>query len=479
MDLALVALMKIQNTFNKVRISFLTASLLGLSACSHGPTVQEYPDTANAPDELQKLDVDIHAALDAQDDVLSPRSYEHAQKALENAKDAKDSKDILHEVAQGRAYLNRANEYSATSRTNMEEVVAARKNAMLAGAPVLFKSDFTKADDNLKSVSNDVENGDISAAQSKRVALQAAYLDVELKAIKDNNLGQAREKVKQAKKEGASDYAARTLAQTERKISDTDAFIVANRHDTAQLKTRSNDTLASADHLLKITRASKSDKKSSGEDIALRSENEQTQVNNKQAEVEEKQIQVEAKQSQVDAKNDQLATKENELNDAKGDVAVLAVDRARLESDAAFNQSFEDARAQFTSDEAQVYKQGNKLTIRLKTLEFPVSKSTLRTDNFAVLAKVGKVIKGFGKSTVSVEGHTDSDGGKVLNDKLSIDRAEAVTAYLISTSTIDKADIKSVGFGFQKPLASNKTKAGKAENRRVDVVITPVDTKQM
>jgi outer membrane protein OmpA-like peptidoglycan-associated protein len=113
------------------------------------------------------------------------------------------------------------------------------------------------------------------------------------------------------------------------------------------------------------------------------------------------------------------------------------------------------------------------LVIRLRALEFPVNQSVLRGSNFPLLAKVAKVIEGFESPTVVVEGHTDSDGGKVLNQRLSTERAKAVEAYLVSSEAIDPGGISAVGYGFDRPLASNKTAKGKAQNRRVDIIISP------
>ena len=93
--------------------------------------------------------------------------------------------------------------------------------------------------------------------------------------------------------------------------------------------------------------------------------------------------------------------------------------------------------------------------------------------NFPLLSKVQRVIATFDHGSVIVEGHTDSDGGKVLNEKLSAERAEAVKQYFIANNQGAAMEIKSVGYGFQKPLGTNKTAAGRAQNRRVDVLIRP------
>ena len=75
-----------------------------------------------------------------------------------------------------------------------------------------------------------------------------------------------------------------------------------------------------------------------------------------------------------------------------------------------------------------------------------------------------------------IEGHTDSVGGKAINDKLSQNRANAVKEYLQTNGggiSAESSKIEAVGYGYQKPLATNKTADGRAQNRRVDIVIKP------
>jgi outer membrane protein OmpA-like peptidoglycan-associated protein len=108
-------------------------------------------------------------------------------------------------------------------------------------------------------------------------------------------------------------------------------------------------------------------------------------------------------------------------------------------------------------------------------MEFPSAKANITEKNKPLLGKVQKVMEEFGSSSVVVEGHTDSVGGKKINDRLSQNRAEAVKNYLQSNSgaMTEDSKIEAVGYGYQKPLATNKTANGRAQNRRVDIIIKP------
>jgi OmpA-OmpF porin, OOP family len=158
---------------------------------------------------------------------------------------------------------------------------------------------------------------------------------------------------------------------------------------------------------------------------------------------------------------EKLSAKEQALTKARETIGVQA--------------ALEKARREFSPNEAEAYQQGNNLVIRLKSVKFASGRSELPQNSLSVLAKVSDVAKELGAAKIRVEGHTDSIGGQKQNQTLSEKRANAVATYF-KTSGVDGADVTAEGFGLSKPLASNKSAAGRAENRRVDVVITPEAT---
>ena len=78
------------------------------------------------------------------------------------------------------------------------------------------------------------------------------------------------------------------------------------------------------------------------------------------------------------------------------------------------------------------------------------------------------ILKEYPTAKFSIEGHTDADGSEASNQKLSEDRAAAVQNYFIENG-VDASRLSSKGFGESMPMDSNKTRAGKANNRRVEV----------
>ncbi|WP_371368986.1 OmpA family protein [Pseudomonas sp. QL9] len=90
----------------------------------------------------------------------------------------------------------------------------------------------------------------------------------------------------------------------------------------------------------------------------------------------------------------------------------------------------------------------------------------------APLASVAKVIEKEPQSGVFILGHSDSSGDKATNDKVSQQRAVAIAA-IFRLSGLGNDRLRYKGVGSDKPVADNKTKAGRAKNRRVEVMLTP------
>jgi outer membrane protein OmpA-like peptidoglycan-associated protein len=104
-------------------------------------------------------------------------------------------------------------------------------------------------------------------------------------------------------------------------------------------------------------------------------------------------------------------------------------------------------------------------------LNFDTDKSIIKDKDIPKLKKAIEFIKTHAGSKVRVEGHTDSTASEQYNQALSERRAAAVVDYFVNNGAVKKADISSVGYGESKPVATNDTAAGKAQNRRVEVLI--------
>lgn len=109
-----------------------------------------------------------------------------------------------------------------------------------------------------------------------------------------------------------------------------------------------------------------------------------------------------------------------------------------------------------------------KKKIVLRSVHFDFDKSTIRPDAVPVLNEAAETLKAEGGVAVIVEGHTDSVGTAAYNQKLSRRRADAVRQYLVKHG-IPANRITAEGFGESRPVASNDTEDGRAQNRRVEL----------
>ena len=103
-----------------------------------------------------------------------------------------------------------------------------------------------------------------------------------------------------------------------------------------------------------------------------------------------------------------------------------------------------------------------------KTIYFNSSRSTFKAGVSEKLDAIAEIMKEFGDAKFLIAGHTDSQGATSYNQKLSEQRAAAVVTYLVGKG-IATDRLSSVGFGEDQPIATNKTRAGRAQNRRVEI----------
>jgi OOP family OmpA-OmpF porin len=101
---------------------------------------------------------------------------------------------------------------------------------------------------------------------------------------------------------------------------------------------------------------------------------------------------------------------------------------------------------------------------------FDFDKATLKPEGKAKLDDLAGKIKGVTLEVIIAVGHTDSVGSEAYNQRLSLRRAEAVKAYLVSKG-IEANRVYTEGKGTKQPVADNKTAEGRAKNRRVEIEV--------
>lgn len=103
-------------------------------------------------------------------------------------------------------------------------------------------------------------------------------------------------------------------------------------------------------------------------------------------------------------------------------------------------------------------------------ITFAHDDATLNSAFLGSLNQLAATMRQYGETTIVVAGHTDSTGQAAYNQALSERRAAAVRDYLVSQG-VSPSRIQTVGYGMRQPVASNATEAGRAQNRRVELII--------
>lgn len=116
---------------------------------------------------------------------------------------------------------------------------------------------------------------------------------------------------------------------------------------------------------------------------------------------------------------------------------------------------------------AEISKSGR---VTLRGILFDVGQATIRDSSAALLAEIGAMLKSDPTLALEVVGHTDNTGTAAANLTLSRQRAEAVKAWLVKAHAIDPTRLTTSGRGDTAPVADNTTDAGRAQNRRVELV---------
>jgi len=106
----------------------------------------------------------------------------------------------------------------------------------------------------------------------------------------------------------------------------------------------------------------------------------------------------------------------------------------------------------------------------LKGVNFATGKSDILSSSYKILESTVKGLQKYDSVRVEISGHTDNVGGLEYNDKLSQERADAVRNYLIKKGIAENR-ITAVGYGYSRPKADNRTESGKAQNRRIEIMI--------
>ncbi len=486
-----------------------------LSGCA-APSIKVEPIemTDNPSAKIFELEEALAAGRAEQVNVLSPTWYAKAESYLDKARYGlahNDSvSDILKNVAYGHAVFQKAEEYGSRAHKSIPAAIKARNLAIEAGA-ALFPLDFQDLENRFISLTMDIENDHPSRAERYEMKVAQDYADLELRAIKEKTLGEVRKLIAAAESNDADKIAPTMLAIAQKALNDADQFITEQRYEREKMQEQANQALFQAQRVGQIMALSRKLGTMSPEALALWSEARlhqiTTQLGARDLRNESTDLQLESiiqsiislqddssslkalrqQESEACARSTEelhaaIAEQQQRIAALEGDSKKVQRERelialkeketkTHLEMERRFQQQFIEVQGMFAPEQAEVYKQADNLVIRLKTMQFPIGKDLILPENYPLLSQVRQAIRTFGNPAVVIEGHTDSTGSAAINELLSKKRAEAVRQYFLANGTLTADKVTAIGYGAERPLSPNDTPAGRAVNRRIDVVI--------
>ena len=454
-------------------ISLIVAvATLGGCASSQAKLTQEqildqYPMVAN-------LDSAVNKATANGSQLLAPESYNKAVDSLESAMNAahNNKTDIANrEASEGLKTINKVNSDTESNRKLLSEVLDARERAIAAGVLTLQAEKLSELDEDLKATATLVEDGNIEKAKQRRPKLIEGYAKLELATLKQGTADLARSAIASAKQQGAKKYAPKTLAQAEEEMALAVSILDADRTQTDKADVQAKKARWLAEQSAAITETVKDfDRRDyTMEDVVLWHQAQLSTIN--QPLGGQLPFNESSDKAVLSLKNSILQLKDAEDKYGK-QLALTEKERLALQQqDRANKEKFEKVQAMFDANEANVYRQRQNVLISAHGFQFPTGQSEIQAGNFPLMNKIIRAIKIFPDSRIEVTGHTDSTGADNINQGLSQARAQKVGKFLTEVGEIAPNRITTRGYGESRPVATNETAAGRAENRRVEIRI--------
>ncbi len=442
--------------------------LVALAACASTPTIS-VDDVLAANPSIAELQGALQGPESKMNELLAPVGFANVQSKLDESINAAQGGSIGEADAlagAGLEALNKVKADAAKSADLFREVLEVRVRAEKAGAWQVLPDKASDLDGQLRDAASLVEDGEIDSAKNVRQTLIDGYTKLELKSLKEGSVEVARASIASAKDTGAHRRAPKTFKLAEEEMALAKSVLDANREDTERANDHATRATSLAKKSMQISELIEDfDRRDySREDSLLWYQSQLTEIYEPVGELE------------FDLPNRDIVLgmqgkyAELLLRETVAEIVTLEQQEVdKIEADR--RARFEQVQSMFLPEEATVYRQLENVLISAHGFQFPTGRSEFESENFAVANKVIEAIAIFPGSRIVVTGHTDSTGGAETNRKLSQERAANVMKFLNEIGQIPMERLSSEGFGEDRPFASNKTAEGRAQNRRVDILI--------
>ena len=451
----------------------------------------------NSFNEVDKLlrDADSLNAV-----MLSPENYSRGLQQYNEAKTAMMERESVSEINEkivnSKNFLDKAIKNAELAQKTFKDLLNARKDCMSVNAATEARDDWEKGQELFETTMNDFESNDVDDAKENSLEAEKYFRQAELTAIKNKYLKNAEDLIAAADEKDIGERAPVTLSKAKLLLHEAEEALTDKRYNNQKAKELVYNAIYETKHATYISsliqKMQEEDK--TWEDLVVESEIPLSTIADKydlsvkydegfQDAVNKISKFIDSKNSEIESLNKQLTALNKKLDQKNKTADSLLVALQNLESKHEAVESklgvietereeYRKVEEMFNITEAEVKKEGNRILIRLISLNFEAGKSIIDPQYFALLSKVEKAINIFKGSMVTIEGHTDSQGSDKKNLTLSRERAEAVTKYLLANIEIEPNKLLAVGKGETEPIANNETEEGRRKNRRIDIYIS-------
>lgn len=450
--------------------------------------------------QIERAAERVEQARAANLDVIAPRAFERAEDRLADARRRYDESgsvsDIERRLDEVHESIDEAEDLEDAGRAVLGDALAAREDALAAGAPNFATDDWEKAEKEARDAGRRVEGNDPAGAGERADRAENSYRTAELNAIRADVLGRVRADRAAAEEANAERHSPVLFSRADSLVAAAEAVLEGDRYRRSSASDLAEQASEGYRHSARLAGLadSISRKRLTVEAAALRGEDqvrriaESLQFDPRFAEgaapvvedilvaIESLFAEREALRRDVQQRGAEIARLDRSVDSLDARLAALelreAAVSAELRARQRREQQFREVEAIFTPEEGEILRSEDRLILRLAGLTFPSGSDEIRPEVFGLLTKVQRVIREFPEARIVVEGHTDSQGNESLNQSLSRRRAIAIREYLLSNIAMSADRITAVGYGESRPVAPNNTEAGRARNRRIEITLT-------
>jgi outer membrane protein OmpA-like peptidoglycan-associated protein len=442
--------------------------------------------------------------------ILAPRAWAAAtrsyERALKNISTDPVAEINSSEINETLTDIGIAQTNADTIRPLLTNLLQKRALANVAGSPSLATKLWNNAEKQLIKLTGDIERGrlgDQSARQERSDRIFALYDQAELEAITNALLIRARGARALALVGNAEKLAPVTYRSGEETLQACILSLQQKRYDNPNAEMLADTAEAEFKQATQITLVAQQlkSKQLTTEQFLLLWEARLLRITDAAGlqydALEDWDTTVDNLVDYINDTNNSIANLQALLNDGRSYIASIEeelriaderlggtlAERDQLiliqEQQARSREKLMQIEQLFEPSEASILQERKNIILRLTGLQFASGSSKLDPDAIALLAKVQTALDVYPDSAILVEGHTDANGPAELNARLSDERANTVMRYMISEMKIAPRRLNSVGFGSNRPIALNTSATGRAKNRRIDLIITPVPDREL